>query len=476
MNTRHRQWFLLAILVGGVTVSATAAQTLPLQPHPVSPDERSQSHAHVPPPVGTLGEAQQLLDQRLRRARDVAELQKALQDPELQKRLRDLASDPDFLKKNQEFLEKNKDLIDQLGKKGQPDVNDPRWRDLARRFLEQQGNRPPAEGGLSPEQLKALEDALKRFGPGPNPGNGRPPGNDGLPNDNANPNGPPRPPMPPTPDENHPGPPNPPLPDRPLPTPAQEEQAAKFEKRLHDAADRFARFDPTLKQSDAFKKLTQDLNHTFTPHGDSLDPLAKGKGAMDQLDPLGKSLQLDKLTKNVPKLDKSWLPSLSGKWQPKLPSIDEPKGPSLPSAGTVAEGGNGLGLFLTVALVVVLAVVALRLLWWNRERLARLREARGVLGPWPVDPAAVRTRDELVRAFEYLSLLLLGPDARHWHHLEIAGRLGSRGRTPEAPRAAEELAGLYEHARYAPPDEALPDAELAAARRDLCLLAGAGAA
>jgi hypothetical protein len=85
----------------------------------------------------------------------------------------------------------------------------------------------------------------------------------------------------------------------------------------------------------------------------------------------------------------------------------------------------------------------------------------------------VRTRDELVRAFEYLALLRLGPAARHRNHREIAADLGAGG-----PRsaAAERLAGLYEQARYAPPDEVLPDADLAAARADLCLLAGVAAA
>ena len=42
--------------------------------------------------------------------------------------------------------------------------------------------------------------------------------------------------------------------------------------------------------------------------------------------------------------------------------------------------------------------------------------------------------------------------------------------------AAEQLASLYERARYAPPGEPLPEAALATARRDLCLLAGVPAA
>jgi hypothetical protein len=85
---------------------------------------------------------------------------------------------------------------------------------------------------------------------------------------------------------------------------------------------------------------------------------------------------------------------------------------------------------------------------------------------------ARQTREELVRAFEHLSLLRLGRDAVHWNHVEIAGRLGEGDRR----RTAEQLAGLYEKARYAPASDPLPDAAIATARRDLCLLAGVPAA
>jgi hypothetical protein len=43
-------------------------------------------------------------------------------------------------------------------------------------------------------------------------------------------------------------------------------------------------------------------------------------------------------------------------------------------------------------------------------------------------------------------------------------------------QAATELARLYEQARYAPQDDTLSAEDLAAARRDLCFLAGVGAA
>src|SRR5207244_2108340 len=106
------------------------------------------------------------------------------------------------------------------------------------------------------------------------------------------------------------------------------------------------------------------------------------------------------------------------------------------------------------------------------------------LGPWPVAPANITTRDDVIRAFEYLSLLWLGPPARNWNHEVIAGHLGEEHKVEAGPpalmtwdplaqrRAADELAALYERARYAPPGDPLPADALAVARRDLCFLPG----
>lgn len=99
-------------------------------------------------------------------------------------------------------------------------------------------------------------------------------------------------------------------------------------------------------------------------------------------------------------------------------------------------------------------------------------------GAWPVAPAHVTTRGDLVRAFEYLALLILGPAARACHHHDLANRLSQQGEVlvPERREAAERLAALYEQARYAPEqahaDVPLPEGEQAIARQALCLLAG----
>jgi hypothetical protein len=132
--------------------------------------------------------------------------------------------------------------------------------------------------------------------------------------------------------------------------------------------------------------------------------------------------------------------------------------------GVLILGGIGLGAF------------ALWLLFRSRSLpIVARRLERWRLGPWPVLPEAVKTRAELVRAFEYLSLLLLGPVARSWNHRMIADRLAEPGSAfARQAEAAVRLAGLYERARYAPADEVLPEPALRAARQDLSFLAGTG--
>jgi hypothetical protein len=115
--------------------------------------------------------------------------------------------------------------------------------------------------------------------------------------------------------------------------------------------------------------------------------------------------------------------------------------------------------------------------WWQRRR-AELLNAGWRLGPWPVRPESVSTRGELVQAFEHLALLLLGPTARTCHHLELAGRMGAQPALDGDRRreAADDLARLYEQARYTPDNETLSPESMSRARRELCYLAGVIAA
>jgi hypothetical protein len=154
------------------------------------------------------------------------------------------------------------------------------------------------------------------------------------------------------------------------------------------------------------------------------------------------------------------------------PATSNPGGPpGVPSLPTAAGGGAVLAqLLLIVAIIAVVVFLLWR--WWNRQPAAnKPAVALAGLGSWPLDPSQISTREQLIQAFEFLALLLLGAEARTANHLEIAGGLGE---TPERGQAADELAALYEKARYDPTAGELAPAELAVARRDLCLLAGLG--
>jgi hypothetical protein len=154
---------------------------------------------------------------------------------------------------------------------------------------------------------------------------------------------------------------------------------------------------------------------------------------------------------------------------PLVPDIGALGGAASGLTGVTAAGG---GLVLLQILLIVAAFVVVAVLVWKllgRRRRDEPQVALAVLGPWPVDPARIGTREQLVQAFEYLALLLLGSPARTANHRDIADSLGA---TPEQGQAANQLASLYEKARYDPvPGELMP-ADLAAARHDLLLLAG----
>jgi hypothetical protein len=162
---------------------------------------------------------------------------------------------------------------------------------------------------------------------------------------------------------------------------------------------------------------------------------------------------------------------------PSLPNFDgwssSPNLSAVPSVGGASSVGGGLEGGVWVVVLALFGVAA-----WLALRAAK-RQADGArakawsAGPWPVHPSRVSTREDLIRAFEHLAFLCLGPTARHLNHLDVASRLGETDDGRAGPAAR--LAHLYEQARYAPPDELLPANELAAARGDLSTLAGAAA-
>lgn len=220
--------------------------------------------------------------------------------------------------------------------------------------------------------------------------------------------------------------------------------------------------------------------------GKALGNMMKPSDRVTLTPPKGGS-SLPRLSKSLG-LDSVWSKmSMNGK---RLPSLSGLKlggggGPSMPSfggggGGGVSGGAEGLGvigtMILWIGLMAVLAIIVWRLMVWQKG-LAEERARAGVakLGGWPIAPSEVFTREQFIRAFEYLSVLWLGLPARHWNHREIEARLSAAqpAERAEQRRAAHQLADVYEHARYLPGEEPLPEAELEAARRDLSFLAGA---
>lgn len=133
----------------------------------------------------------------------------------------------------------------------------------------------------------------------------------------------------------------------------------------------------------------------------------------------------------------------------------------------------GEGSWLSVILLVVVSVGAI-VLWrfWPRIAGSRANGPQPLpgLGPWPLDPRTIADRDGLVRAFEYLSVLVCGHGARTWNHVAIADAL--RRTVGHSEDAAEPLARLYALARYSPIADPLPPDAIAEARSHLCRLAG----
>lgn len=147
-------------------------------------------------------------------------------------------------------------------------------------------------------------------------------------------------------------------------------------------------------------------------------------------------------------------------------------GPSFGGGGGgagIGGGGTALAVFAAIAAGIFLAVLLLRKWKLSHEHKA----ANVATGHAGIDFDSIKSREQLVRVFDAVSLDQCGLDARPWNHRVIADHLAKVKPTNAEP--ADAVAGLYERARYAPLDEDLTTGEFADARRDLRVLAGATA-
>ncbi len=136
-------------------------------------------------------------------------------------------------------------------------------------------------------------------------------------------------------------------------------------------------------------------------------------------------------------------------------------------SGASFEGGSTVLVVLAVAAAAIFIGILLLRKWKD----AKAGEANQVgIGPLYIDFDAIRSRKELVRVFNTVSLDKCGDEARNWNHRVIADQLVEAQPTYLEP--ANEVAELYERARYAPTDEDLTQREFSDARRDLRTIAG----
>ncbi len=476
MTTRHWLFLLLAGLVGSPRAVAQEAVA------EVAPEVRNQSHLPIPLSLGSPDAAQLLLAQRLRHAEDMAGLQKMLNDPAFRKLAAEVARDP------RRFGVE--DQVKQLGQ-ARPDLKDPRWQKLVASVLRRQEEQPEAGTAIPPKELEDWQqrlqrvmkdaDAAKATKPEPEfsgsqagPASAAP-----MPAPGAQPPAPPGAPQGGT-DSNQGQPPS----AEPAPSPPPPDLRAHGEgtaSELLKFADRVQNSDSSLKKSPALHYFIRKLSRYAESPGTAPSGPAGHLPARlrDRIPELVRSLHLDRPLHGDPEAwrrARSLLPPAPhvALHPERFPGVSPPNWSAARAPRAEAVGSPGQFVLL-LAVVLGFGALLVRLLAWQRARRGNDSFGAWRLGPWPVNPAAVRTRAELVQAFDHLALLLLGPVARSWNHLVIAARLGE-DRKADRRRAAAQLAGLYEQARYAPPGEVLADADLAAARRDLCLLAGVYAA
>jgi hypothetical protein len=219
-----------------------------------------------------------------------------------------------------------------------------------------------------------------------------------------------------------------------------------------------------LRDSPALKKLLEDLSGVATgrrrPGSEGLDVhLARWQKRWESV--------RDWLPREWPEQFKLNFSGINAS-NVRLPNLDlgGPRGASsaMPVLGSIAE-------WLPVLYVAIAALVVFAIVRVLRARRI-LSGAAAAAGPWPLAPGSVGSREQLIRAFDYLAVLRCGRKAETWHHRAVASHLPRNDAERDPVR---ELAALYERARYAPDVGELPEEELAQARRHLRTLSEAAA-
>jgi hypothetical protein len=158
----------------------------------------------------------------------------------------------------------------------------------------------------------------------------------------------------------------------------------------------------------------------------------------------------------------------------KLPDL-APTGSSNDHAAASGSGnntrssGSGAGVEFGWAELLLIVLLAAGILIGYKLRGRKNRQPSAISTTFeeraPVDAQTILTREDVVRAFDSLSVARCGAEAANWNHRQIAHELGMK--LPERHDAVDRLAGLYEKARYAPAHELFTEVEVVEARARL---------
>jgi len=220
--------------------------------------------------------------------------------------------------------------------------------------------------------------------------------------------------------------------------------------------------------SPAFENMAKELAAMMSKNGTGPNVLAdfekEWKSLVGRRNPKFTPPNLDSLGSDFKLTDLNPVGSSGGSlnFSPNIPDD------LLPSSGGSGNRGSDVTSYLSLAMLAIAGMI-FAFLWLRRGR--RNMEFDGESKhTWPVAPGDVRSREDVVRAFEFLSVTKCGAVAVNWHHLQIAKQIG--GEESDWREAAARLARLYEKARYAPLNELFTEVEIAEARARLQQLAG----
>lgn len=467
MLGRKLSWLVL-IMVGLVWRPGNATARRPLDP-PVAP-----SYVEVDPPANST-QMKALLAERLRQVQGMSETEKLLQqllsDPAAAEWLQQAKGLPPV---DDETIQQWKRRYAQHGLRGTPYI-DPKLKELLQHAIKDP--KLPKQLHIPEQDKPQIAEAIQKLPTPPQRSEGSS-DSSSLPQIFSGPKGkalqqsgdmglPPST-FGPQPDING---------DTPV-TPPSDNASESLARWLLDQSRHLREMDGTLRDSAAVKQTIANLDH-YLSGGPAWSHGPAASRFTDQFRDLFARLPKQSLWNggSLPHLPKfSWnslpkpsVPHIHGP-NVHMPAVHMP-GFHAPSFGGVSAPGAATGQGLLWVIVIVACVL---LAWWTIRQGGPASWLTGVggrhLGPWPVDPHAVETREQLILAFEYLTLLRLGPAARMWNHWQIAAELGILNDTSST--AALQLALVYEHARYQPRHEALSPDAMRAARQSLVYLAG----